>query len=43
MYIEVIRSLESESKNKIVGLLNDVKNDNPNRFSEKIEYLNSVI
>lgn len=38
-YIEVISELEEESKEKIILLLNDVKNDNPKRFAEKIDML----
>ncbi len=38
-YIEVINLLEKEYKEKILKLLLDVKNDNPQKFGEKIERL----
>ena len=43
MYIDVINSLDVNSKRKILGLLEDVKNDNPKRFAEKVDYLNNGV
>lgn len=43
MYISVIDSLDVDSKRKILELLNDVKDDNPKRFAEKIDYLNNSV
>lgn len=39
MYIDVINSLDMELKGKILRLLVDVKNDNPKRFSEKVDFI----
>lgn len=39
MYIDVINRLDIELKRKILGLLVDVKNDNPKRFSKKIDFI----
>ncbi len=39
MYISVIDSLGKSEKDKILSLLNDIKNDNPSRFAKKIDYL----
>lgn len=38
-YIAIISTLEKEYKEKILKLLVDVKNDNPERFGEKIDTL----
>ena len=38
MYRKVIKSLDAASKEKILALLEDVKKDNPERFSEKIDF-----
>ena len=38
-YIEIIGEFEKESKEKILKLLLDVKNDNPKRFGDKIDML----
>ena len=38
-YLEVINDMEEPSKSKIIELLIDVKNDNPNRFSEKVDHI----
>lgn len=43
MYINAIDSLNSDNKEKILALLNDVKNDNPARFSEKVDILKNRI
>ena len=43
MYTDIIKSLNSDSKKKILALLDDIKEDNPQRFSEKIEVLKSRI
>lgn len=39
MYIDVINSLGIELKEKLLRLLVDVKNDNPKRFSEKVDFI----
>lgn len=39
MYISVIDLLGESEKDKILSLLNDIKNDNPSRFAKKIDYL----
>ncbi|AOZ96925.1 Imm30 family immunity protein [Butyrivibrio hungatei] len=39
MYMDVIRELDINSKNKIVALMKDIKNDNPQKFSDKVDYL----
>lgn len=36
-YLEIINDMEEFSKSKIIKLLIDVKNDNPNKFSEKVD------
>ena len=38
-YITVINNLDSHSKDKILNLLKEVKNDNPQKFSEKIDLI----
>lgn len=38
-YLEVINDMEEPSKSKIIELLIDVKNDNPYRFSEKVDHI----
>lgn len=38
-YIRVIKGLETDNKMKILELLNDLKNDNPKRFSEKVDII----
>lgn len=38
-YIAVINNLESHNKDNILNLLKDVKNDNPKKFSEKIDLI----
>lgn len=43
MYINTIRSLDESEKNSILALLEDVKNDNPKRFADKVEYLKQQI
>ena len=43
MYINAIDSLNSDNKEKILALLDDVKNDNPTRFSEKVELIKNRI
>lgn len=39
VYIKVIKKLNIELKEKILKLLVDVKNDNPKRFGDKIEFI----
>lgn len=41
-YITVIRNLDVHSKEKILSLLKDVKNDNPQRFGEKVNLIVST-
>lgn len=36
-YLEIVNSLERVQKAKIVGLLIDIKNDNPKKFGEKVD------
>ena len=38
-YIDVIEKLEKADKEKILKLLLDVKNDNPNRFAAKVDLI----
>lgn len=38
-YISVIDTLEKKRKEKILNLLVDIKNDNPKRFSEKVDLI----
>ena len=38
-YIDVIDKLEKTNKKKILKLLLDVKNDNPKRFTEKVDLI----
>ena len=38
-YVEIIKLLGKEHKEKILKLLLDVKNDNPQKFGEKIDML----
>ena len=38
-YIDVIDKLEKPYKEKILKLLLDVKNDNPKRFTEKVDLI----
>ncbi|MCM1385425.1 MAG: Imm30 family immunity protein [Lachnoclostridium sp.] len=38
-YVEVIDGLEQEEKEKILNLLADVKQDNPDRFGEKVDMI----
>ncbi len=38
-YISVIDKMEKASKDKILKLLIDVKNDNPKRFGEKVDLM----
>ncbi len=38
-YIDVIDKLEKADKEKILKLLLDVKNDNPNRFASKVDLI----
>ncbi|MCM1101007.1 MAG: hypothetical protein NC398_06450 [Acetatifactor muris] len=38
-YMEVIAGLGEEDKEKILNLLSDVKQDNPDRFGEKVDLL----
>ncbi len=43
MYVDVIKSLNSDAKGKILDLLEDIKNDNPKRFADKIDYMKKMI
>lgn len=38
-YVEVLTNIESSYKTKILKLLIDVKNDNPIKFGEKVDYI----
>ncbi len=38
-YTEIIAAMEEPDKTKIINLLMDVKEDNPDRFGEKVDYI----
>lgn len=38
-YIDIISKMEDTNKTEILELLIDVKNDNPKRFGEKVDYI----
>ena len=39
MYINVIRNLDEDQKSKIISLLTDIKNDDPEMFGEKVDLI----
>ncbi|RKM55659.1 hypothetical protein D6853_08880 [Butyrivibrio sp. X503] len=43
MYIDVIRNMNVDDKEKIIALFDNIKKDDPKRFADKIDYMKKMI